>query len=455
MKKERPADITEGIKFWDCWELIYGCLTYLGDNNKQKFIDPRLTRNLYDITEVKPFFDDARNMSGLVVSGADFEKAEEVVKIINTENLEHREILTTKEVHSETSGDKLYIYFPSDTRLLWEFFQPKYRYRAIGDLEDAVIDFIEFSDWAASDDEKTIAARIEKEFPGIKPKLLNRMVDYTLDLIDSNYGEDEEEAAKSAKNISVFTDKDLVDLVDENVGKTVEEGKKTSWVNTLPTEDPEQKIFENNICEALTDELVQILPEQTILDFVHADVKATSEKGPMSKTFKVGYAQNAVSKVAAAYRGGRGSEGKPIVNLVKCTEFSGCYLEHYSDSKVVKKARGEETEEERMAHERKGYTYVERGVFHRNGNPDALALAPLMKANFTVKVKYFISFTTIDAEGKEETSAWKEISKADLAEYCTPSSLQPRKPYEAGQRPTFTLPFAGIYLLGPNGTSIF
>ena len=448
MKKERPADITEGIKFWDCWELIYGCLTYLGDNNKQKFIEPRLTKNLYDITEVKPFFDDARNMSGLVVSGADFEKAKEVVKIINAENLEHREILTTREVHSAISGDKFYIYFPSNTRLLWEFLKPRYRYRAIGDLEDAVIDFIEFSDWAASDDEKTIAARIEKEFPGIKPKLLNRMVDYTLDLIDSNYGEDEEsvEAMPVAAN---------EDLKEEKVDKPVVEEKSDQWLDKLPTEDPEQKIFESNMCEALTDELVQILPEQTILDFVHADVKATSEKGPMSKTFKVGYAQNAVSKVAAAYRGGRGSEGKPIVNLVKCTEFSGCYLENYSDSKVVKKARGEETEEEKMAHERKGYTYVERGVFHRNGNPDALALAPLMKANFTVKVKYFISFTTIDAEGKEETSAWKEISKADLAEYCTPSSLQPRKPYEAGQRPTFTLPFAGIYLLGPNGTSMF
>ena len=449
MKKERPTDSTEGIKFWDCWELIYGCLTYLGDNNKQSFIDSRLTKNLYETTEVKTFFDAARNMDGLVVSGADFEKAKEVVKIINAENLEHREILTTREVHSETRGDKFYIYFPSNTRLLWEFLKPRYRYRAIGDLEDAVIDFIEFSDWAATDDEKTIASRIENEFPGINPKLLSRMIDYTLDLIDSNYGEDEEELVKT---VSVVTDKDLV---DENVGKTIKEDKKTNWVNTLPTEDPEQKIFESNMCEALTDELVQILPEQTILDFVHADVKATSEKGPMSKTFKVGYAQNAVSKVAAAYRGGRGSEGKPIVNLVKCTEFSGCYLEHYSDSKVVKKARGEETEEEKMAHERKGYTYVERGVFHRNGNPDALALAPLMKANFTIKVKYFISFTTTDAEGKEETSAWKEISKADLAEYCTPSSLQPRKPYEAGQRPTFTLPFAGIYLLGPNGTSIF
>lgn len=448
MKKERPADITEGIKFWDCWELIYGCLTYLGDNNKQNFIDPRLTKNLYDITEVKNFFDAARNVGGLVISDVDFGKAKEVVKIINTENLEHREILTTKEVHSENRGDKFYIYFPLNTRLLWEFLQPRYRYRAIGDLEDAVIDFIEFSDWAASDDEKTIAARIEKEFPGIKPKLLNRMVDYTLDLIDSNYGEDEEsvEAMPTAAN---------EDLEEEKVDKPVVEEKSNQWLDKLPIEDPEQKIFESNICEALTDALVQILPEQTILDFVHADVKATSEKGPMSKTFKVGYAQNATNKVAAAYRGGRGSEGKPIVNLVKCTEFSGCYLEHYSDSKVVKKARGEETEEERMAHERKGYTYVERGVFHRNGNPDALALAPLMKANFTVKVKYFISFTTIDAEGKEETSAWKEISKADLAEYCTPSALQPKKPYEAGQRPTFTLPFAGIYLLGPNGTSMF
>ena len=448
MKKERPTDSTEGIKFWDCWELIYGCLTYLGDNNKQNFIDSRLTKNLYETTEVKTFFDAAHNMDGLVVSGADFEKAKEVVKIINAENLEHREILTTREVHSETRGDKFYIYFPSNTRLLWEFFQPRYRYRAIGDLEDAVIDFIEFSDWAASDDEKTIASRIENEFPGINPKLLSRMIDYTLDLIDSNYGEDEEsvEAMPVAAN---------EDLKEEKVDKPVVEEKSDQWLDKLPTEDPEQKIFESNMCEALTDELVQILPEQTILDFVHADVKATSEKGPMSKTFKVGYAQNAASKVAAAYRGGRGSEGKPIVNLVKCTEFSGCYLEHYSDSKVVKKARGEETEEERMAHERKGYTYVERGVFHRNGNPDALALAPLMKANFTVKVKYFISFTTIDAEGKEETSAWKEISKADLAEYCTPSSLQPRKPYEAGQRPTFTLPFAGIYLLGPNGTSMF
>ena len=448
MKKERPADITEGIKFWDCWELIYGCLTYLGDNNKQRFIDSRLTKNLYEITEVKTFFDDARNMDGLVVSGADFEKAKEVVKIINAENLEHREILTTREVHSETRGDKFYIYFPSNTRLLWEFLKPRYRYRAIGDLEDAVIDFIEFSDWAATDDEKTIASRIENEFPGINPKLLSRMIDYTLDLIDSNYGEDEE----SVEAMPVVANEDLK---EEKVDKPVVEEKSDQWLDKLPTEDPEQKIFESNMCEALTDKLVQILPEQTILDFVHADVKATSEKGPMSKTFKVGYAQNAASKVAAAYRGGRGSEGKPIVNLVKCTEFSGCYLEHYSDSKVVKKARGEETEEERMAHERKGYTYVERGVFHRNGNPDALALAPLMKANFTVKVKYFISFTTIDAEGKEETSAWKEISKADLAEYCTPSSLQPRKPYEAGQRPTFTLPFAGIYLLGPNGTSMF
>lgn len=448
MKKERPTDSTEGIKFWDCWELIYGCLTYLGDNNKQNFIDSRLTKNLYETTEVKTFFDAARNMDGLVVSGADFEKAKEVVKIINAENLEHREILTTREVHSETRGDKFYIYFPSNTRLLWEFLKPRYRYRAIGDLEDAVIDFIEFSDWAATDDEKTIASRIENEFPGINPKLLSRMIDYTLDLIDSNYGEDEEsvEAMPVAAN---------EDLKEEKVDKPVVEEKSDQWLDKLPTEDPEQKIFESNMCEALTDELVQILPEQTILDFVHADVKATSEKGPMSKTFKVGYAQNAVSKVAAAYRGGRGSEGKPIVNLVKCTEFSGCYLEHYSDSKVVKKARGEETEEEKMAHERKGYTYVERGVFHRNGNPDALALAPLMKANFTVKVKYFISFTTTDAEGKEETSAWKEISKADLAEYCTPSSLQPRKPYEAGQRPTFTLPFAGIYLLGPNGTSMF
>ena len=448
MKKERPADITEGIKFWDCWELIYGCLTYLGDNNKQSFIDSRLTKNLYETTEVKTFFDAARNMDGLVVSGADFEKAKEVVKIINAENLEHREILTTREVHSETRGDKFYIYFPSNTRLLWEFLKPRYRYRAIGDLEDAVIDFIEFSDWAATDDEKTIASRIENEFPGINPKLLNRMVDYTLDLIDSNYGEDEESVEAMPADANE-------DLEEEKVDKPVVEEKSDQWLDKLPTEDPEQKIFESNICEALTDELVQILPEQTILDFVHADVKATSEKGPMSKTFKVGYAQNAINKVAAAYRGGRGSEGKPIVNLVKCTEFSGCYLEHYSDSKVVKKARGEETEEERMAHERKGYTYVERGVFHRNGNPDALALAPLMKANFTVKVKYFISFTTIDAEGKEETSAWKEISKADLAEYCTPSSLQPRKPYEAGQRPTFTLPFAGIYLLGPNGTSMF
>lgn len=448
MKKERPTDSTEGIKFWDCWELIYGCLTYLGDNNKQNFIDSRLTKNLYETTEVKTFFDAARNMDGLVVSGADFEKAKEVVKIINAENLEHREILTTREVHSETRGDKFYIYFPSNTRLLWEFLKPRYRYRAIGDLEDAVIDFIEFSDWAATDDEKTITSRIENEFPGINPKLLSRMIDYTLDLIDSNYGEDEEsvEAMPVAAN---------EDLKEEKVDKPVVEEKSDQWLDKLPTEDPEQKIFESNMCEALTDELVQILPEQTILDFVHADVKATSEKGPMSKTFKVGYAQNAASKVAAAYRGGRGSEGKPIVNLVKCTEFSGCYLEHYSDSKVVKKARGEETEEEKMAHERKGYTYVERGVFHRNGNPDALALAPLMKANFTVKVKYFISFTTTDAEGKEETSAWKEISKADLAEYCTPSSLQPRKPYEAGQRPTFTLPFAGIYLLGPNGTSIF
>lgn len=447
MSEERVIDVTEGIKFWDCWDLLYGCLTYLGDNNKQNFIDSRLTKNLYDVTEVKDDVNAPRNFSGLVIVNADFEKAKEVVKIINEENIEHREILTTREVRSEIRGDKFYIYFPTNTRLLWEFLKPKYRYRAIGELEDAVIDFIEFSEWSASDDAKTIATRIENTFPGIKPKLLNRMVDYALELIDSVYGDAEEAELALVANES---------FEDENVGEPIEEAKKVSWIDTLPTEDPEDQVNESiKVCEALTDEVVTVLPKQTILDFVHADVKATSAKGPMSKTFKVGYVSNATKMVAAAYKGKRGSDGNPIVNLIKCTEFSGCYLEHYSDSKVVKKARGEETEEEKMAHERKGYTYVERGVFHRNGDENALALAPLMKSNFNVKVKYFISFTTKGENTVEETSAWEEISKEDLAKYCIPSALQAKKPYEAGQRPTFTLPFAGIYLLGNNGTSIF
>ena len=70
------------------------------------------------------------------------------------------------------------------------------------------------------------------------------MVDYTLDLIDSNYGEDEEEAAKSAKNISVFTDKDLVDLVDENVDEPVEKDEEPVKEEPIKEEPIKNEVVE-------------------------------------------------------------------------------------------------------------------------------------------------------------------------------------------------------------------
>lgn len=218
----------------------------------------------------------------------------------------------------------------------------------------------------------------------------------------------------------------------------------------IPTIDPEFEGIEESLNEDVDSTIpVQPLSEQEILDFVHSDEKATSNKGPMGKVFKLGYIAEATdSLVASAYRGGRGSVNKetgevlPRVRIFKCTEYTGCYLENYADSKVVKAAR--QGEEEGTSHERKGYTWVERGVFRKNGT-DFLALAPLMRSDFSVKRKFYLSINDGDLV---------PATKDDIAQYCKASALAPRPVSADGGRPTFTFLFKGIYMLGNLGSSI-
>lgn len=243
-------------------------------------------------------------------------------------------------------------------------------------------------------------------------------------------------------------------------GKEVCECSKTEELNEttnsfinefgIPTIDPE---FED-MTEELTEDVETSMPvtplsQEQILDFVHSDEKATAKKGPMGKVFKLGYIAEATDgMIAAQFRGGRGSINKetgeelPRVRVFKCTEYTGCYLENYSDSKVVKAARA--GEEPGTSHERKGYTWVERGVFKKNGT-ELLALAPLMRTDFSVKRKFYLSIDGGDLV---------EASKDDIAQYCKPSALAPRPASADGGRPTFTFLFKGIYMLGNLGTSL-
>lgn len=216
----------------------------------------------------------------------------------------------------------------------------------------------------------------------------------------------------------------------------------------------EDEVIEEDIASSMP---VTILSPNDIENFARSQQKATSTTGPVAHTFNIGYISDVTNRmVAAAYRGPEHKVDKetgellPIVRLFKCSEYTKAYLENYSDSKDTKRNRaGEDPETE---HHRTGYEWVARGIFKSIKTGD-LALGPLFQHDFKVKVKYFVSIDDGDLQ---------ETSLNDIAQYLTGSALSPRsyapKLDDQGNpiitRPTVTLPFKGIYMLGNMGHSI-
>ena len=186
--------------------------------------------------------------------------------------------------------------------------------------------------------------------------------------------------------------------------------------------------------EPITEDLnvalpVNILSENEILEFVESVPKATKERGPASLTFTVGFVTDLDKDIASQFKeNGRGHINKetgetfPVVNIVKCSEISGLYLESYGTSKKTiahkkQMAKYDTEDPEQEDKPKKEYvSWLERVDDYRNlfksKSTGELVLAPLAATNSKTKTKYFISF---------DGQPLRPATKDELLPYLTPA----------------------------------
>lgn len=420
-------------KFYDIWEFMYACFTYIG-SNKQKFIDDRLTKNLLDLYDVSTL-PVIKNKEGLKLL-SNPEKIEQVVSIINQENLEGKPLIQMVKVSNKP--DARIVTWSVNTRLPWEFFKPEYRVAAIGDVWEAVIDFIEMSEWPNISDRNWIAEKILAIFPGLKNKILDRAVDYVLELIDSVYYEENELA----------------------VAEGLEEEKELN-----------EGYFTTN------SSLPNILNQNDILNFLKNVTKATTHSGPLK--FKLGYLMDVELNEKYAIKKSRKNakkveepvevpqEEKVKVTIKKATEYSRCYLEEYESAKNTKKAFAQQGKDINTdVKSRNGFSRYSgseeenpddpalnvRCVFSSAKDPNRLAVGLLLDSNTKTNTTYFISIND---------GPFANISYEDVLEYIKVknySSFVPKFDEEGKeiQRPQRTQTFYldKIYAIGSENNHI-
>ena len=199
------------------------------------------------------------------------------------------------------------------------------------------------------------------------------------------------------------------------------------------------------------------LPEQAILDYIAAVPKATSEIPP--RYFKFGYMSEETYKLAAKFKGGRGSINKetgetlPSVRVFKCAEYSRVYIEPYNLSKktiAAFKAQGKDPQTDVLP--RKGFhpsALGIRGIFESDLGK-GLAFGPLIATNNITKTQYFISINDEDLRPctKQEAAQYAPNPEAFMTGYVAPVTDTPQK----ARTQTFFL--SKIYMIGNLGESV-
>lgn len=243
--------------------------------------------------------------------------------------------------------------------------------------------------------------------------------------------------------------------VEDNPGADVESDQETASNEDVKENMNEEK---TNIEEDVASSLPATpLPEQAILDYIAAVPKATSEIPP--RYFKLGYMSEETYKLAARFRGGRGSINKetgetlPNVRVFKCAEYSRVYVEPYNSSKktiAAFKEKGKDPQTDILP--RKGFhpsALGIRGIFESDLGK-GLAFGPLIATNNTTKVQYFISINDEDLRPctKEDVAQYTPNPEAFMTSY---KALMKDAPIEARTQ-TFFL--SKIYMIGNLGDSV-
>lgn len=188
---------------------------------------------------------------------------------------------------------------------------------------------------------------------------------------------------------------------------------------------------------------VQPLPHDVVYDFIENVPVAGDRRPPVF--FPVGYMREVAPQ--AKFRGGRGSEGNPVVRIIKCSEmtvWTGSSYESHQAVKDMRKATGKERTGNRTGFSFSGENSIVNKIGISSRGEEQLQCT--IKNGTKPKAKYFISIDGGD---------FYVVDKNEVAQYLTPANadalLNGRE--VQGDR-TMTLKLSNIYRIGPNGNSV-
>lgn len=409
------------------------CYLHKGDYGQYQrdyFIPDKSLRAKYKDCEL--FYDNesdpncSNTMATIRVRDNDLSKAYEIVKAFKEalNKSDRSEKIKTKEIDGA-----LYIYIaPFDTYPEFRMVTPAYRKSAIEDITLSLDDFsrtfdIDLLDGLSSQEKMyKIKEETKKEFPKASKADINYVID----------------------NIYEYLDEGILRSANSVVNRGVSRIK--SIVNS--------KKLEEDVASSLP---ATPLPEQAILDYIAAVPKATSEIPP--RYFKFGYMSEETYKLAAKFRGGKGSVNRetgellPNVRVFKCAEYSRVYIEPYNLSKktiAAFKAQGKDPQKDVLP--RKGFhpsALGIRGIFESDLGK-GLAFGPLIATNNITKTQYFISINDEDLRPctKQEAAQYAPNPEAFMTGYVAPVTDTPQK----ARTQTFFL--SKIYMIGNLGESV-
>lgn len=218
------------------------------------------------------------------------------------------------------------------------------------------------------------------------------------------------------------------------------------------------------------------LPENEVIDYINnipvargiekAEDGTVIAKARPTCFFKLGYFKEL--EVASKYRGGRGSEGMPMVRIFKAVEYNKLYTgAEYENLKGVKQYR-KETGIERSG-EKTGFSYQGEGATvnkigtYANGDK---ALQAYLANNCQTRSRYYVSLDNGDLHEATREEVAQYLTPANATKLLNPEARPKTKEIsvnaESGEEiVTFNpqavnrLKIANIYMIGNLGHSIF
>lgn len=204
----------------------------------------------------------------------------------------------------------------------------------------------------------------------------------------------------------------------------------------------------------------ELLPVSTVRDFIER-IPVTDPRTPPF-FFKLGYMKELDKEIASAYKGGRGSEGNPVVRIVKCTEYSKLYTgSSWLNTKTTMKA-DRILGKDRHTGEKTGFHFGgESSIENRIGvyGSGKEALQAYIADGSVQKTKFFISLDGGELVEASRDEVAKYLTSAWAGKVLNPTSARRPAGYDAEGNPVYDKPinrFAldQIYMIGGNGHSI-